>query len=427
MRADQTVQRNPCLAFYLHPLMEDSERIPFAPPRIDQMVIDEVVDTLRSGWITTGPKTKAFEKAITAYCGSQRTLCLSAWTTAAELFLRWWGIGEGDEVIIPSYTYCATANVVLHCGAKPVMVDVGPDYLMDMDSVERAITERTKIIMPVDVAGRPCDYEKLYELVMRTDITERFKAKNERQSMLGRILVMADAAHSFGASRDSKMVGKLADVTVFSFHAVKNLSTAEGGALTFRLPNAFHMESIYRELNTLSLHGQSKDALAKSQKGGWKYDVIAPGYKCNMTDIHASLGLVEISRYPENLAKRRSIYERYSEAFQANGYVQVPPGSSELISPSWHLYLLRLKDVSEEQRDAVMANIDSAGVSVNVHFQPLPLLSAYKELGFRIEDHPNAYELYSRTISLPIFYDMTDTQVERVIRTVKDAIAQELG
>ena len=407
--------------------MEDSERIPFAPPRIDQKVIDEVVDTLRSGWITTGPKTKAFEKAISDYCGSQRTLCLSAWTTAAELFLRWWGIGSGDEVIIPSYTYCATANIVLHCGARPVMVDVGLDYLMDMESIEKAITERTKIIMPVDVGGRPCDYEKLFEVVMRSDVTDKFRASNERQALLGRILIMADAAHSFGASRDSKMVGTLADVTVFSFHAVKNLSTAEGGAITFRLPNAFHMESIYRELNTLSLHGQSKDALAKSQKGGWKYDVVVPGFKCNMTDIHASLGLVEIGRYPENLAKRRSIYERYSEAFQTDERLETPLSVEESLSPSWHLYLLKIRDAEENQRDAVMARIDAAGVSVNVHFQPLPLLSAYKELGYRIDDHPRAYDLYSRTISLPIFFDMTDSQVDRVIQVVQEAVAIELG
>ncbi|NNC83486.1 MAG: DegT/DnrJ/EryC1/StrS family aminotransferase, partial [Flavobacteriales bacterium] len=378
--------------------------IPFSPPRIDEASIAEVVDTLRSGWITTGPKTKALEQEISKYCGTSRSICLNSWTNAAELFLRWWGIQAGDEVIIPSYTYCATANIILHLGAVPVMVDVDDDFLMNKDELREAITPRTKVIMPVDIGGRPCDHRAIRELVSEDVYTEQFQPRSDAQSNLGRILILADAAHSFGAQRGGFMSGKLADVTVFSFHAVKNLTTAEGGAITFNLPNSFHLETVYKELNTLSLHGQNKDALAKTQKAGWRYDVVQPGHKCNMTDIHASLGLVEIKRYAENLQRRRAIHERYTEAFSEEEWFQAPPGADEEVTPSWHLYMLRIRGIDEATRDRIIEGIEFRGVSVNVHFIPLPMLTAYRELGYRIEDHPRAYDNFSRVITLPIYY-----------------------
>jgi dTDP-4-amino-4,6-dideoxygalactose transaminase len=396
--------------------------IPFSPPRIDEATIAEVVDTLRSGWITTGPKTKQLEKEISSYCGNSHSLCLNSWTAAAQLFLDWWGIKEGDEVIVPAYTYCATANIVHHLRARPVIVDVKSDFTIDVDAVKRAITSKTKAIIPVDIAGLPCDYENLYKLVMDEDIISLFNPGSEQQEKLGRILIFGDAAHSFGASYQSKMAGKFCDVTAFSFHAVKNLTTAEGGALTFNLPNAFHMEHIYKELNTMSLHGQNKDALAKSQKGGWRYDVVSPGYKCNMTDIHASIGLVEIKRYHGNLERRKFIHERYSKAFSELSYCQVPLGEEEDRCPSWHLYLLRLIDLTEEKRDQLIIDIESKGISVNVHFIPLPMLTAYKNMGYYIKDFPVSYDNFSRVVSLPLYYQLTDEQVDFIINQVKDVL-----
>ena len=396
--------------------------IPFSPPRIDEDSIAEVVDTLRSGWITTGPKTKQFEKEISAYCGTTYSLCLNSWTAAAQLFLHWWGIKEGDEVIVPAYTYCATANIVYHLGARPVIVDVKSDFTMDMDAVRKAITSRTKAIIPVDIAGLPSDYESLQKMVMEEDNVALFKPGSENQEKLGRMLILGDAAHSFGATYQSKMAGKFCDVTAFSFHAVKNLTTAEGGALTFNLPNAFHMDQVYKELNTMSLHGQNKDALAKSQKGGWRYDVVKPGYKCNMTDIHASLGLVEIKRYQGNLERRKAIHELYSRAFSALPYCQIPAGEEADRCPSWHLYLLRLKGISEAERDKLIIEIESRGISVNVHFIPLPMLTAYKDMGHDIKDYPVAYDNFSRVISLPIYFQLTDEQVDFIISNVCDVL-----
>ena len=402
--------------------------IPFSPPRIDQETIDEVVDTLKSGWITTGPKTKAFEKEISKYCGTQRSICFNSWTASAEMFLRWYGVGPGDEVIIPAYTYMATANVVTHLGAKAVMVDVNPhDFNINIDKVEAAITERTKMIMPVDIAGLPCDYQLLQALVMREDIVAKFQAAGKAQQTLGRIIIFADAAHSFGASSNGRMSGKLADVTAFSFHAVKNLTTAEGGALTFNLPNPFSLEAIYKKLNTMSLHGQSKDALAKTKAGGWRYDVHEIGYKCNMTDIHASLGLVEIKRYEANLARRKEIVVRYNEAFGKDDRFHLPPFQDENRCPSWHLYLLRLTNADENVRDLIIDKISAQGVSVNVHFQPLPMLTAYKNMGYDIADFPVAFDNYQRVISLPVYYQLTDEQVEKVISAVKSATEELLS
>jgi len=400
--------------------------IPFSPPRIDEDSIAEVVDTLRSGWITTGPKTKQFEKEISDYCGTPRTLCLNSWTAAAQLFLYWWGIKEGDEVIVPAYTYCATANIVHHLGATPIIVDIKDDFTIDVEKVRRAITSRTKAIIPVDIAGLPCDYKAIQDLVMEDEIVALFNPGSDPQDKLGRILIMGDAAHSFGATYQSRMAGKFCDVTCFSFHAVKNLSTAEGGAVTMNLPNAFHTEQIYKDLNTLSLHGQNKDALAKSQKGGWRYDVISPGFKCNMTDIHASLGLVEIKRYRGNLERRQGIHERYSKAFSALPCCQIPVGMEEDRCPSWHLYLLRLKHITEEKRDQLIIEIENRGISVNVHFIPLPMLTAYKNKGFDIKNFPVAYDNFSRVISLPIYFQLTDEQVDFIIDQVTEVLKEHI-
>jgi dTDP-4-amino-4,6-dideoxygalactose transaminase len=397
--------------------------IPFSPPRIDQKVIDEVTDALRSGWITTGPKTKLFERKITDYCGNKKTIAVSSWTTGMELVFRWWGIGEGDEVIIPSYTYCASANIILHTGAKPVMVDLDPsDFNASLRSIEKAITSKTKAIMPVDISGWPFSYDELFALVQREDILRQFKAKGDLQKKLGRILVAADAAHSFGASYKGRKSGSYADITGFSFHAVKNLTTAEGGAIAFDLPEEFDHEEIYKEFNMMILHGQSKDALAKTQKGNWRYDVVMPGYKCNMTDLQAAIGLVELERYQENLDRREVIFKAFTDAFNDCPWAIIPPYKNDEKESSYHLYLLRIAGATEAQRDAIIAEIFEHDVSVNVHFQPLPLLSAYKNLGYKMADYPEAWNKYANEISLPVYFNLTDEQVQTVIHAVKDSV-----
>ena len=400
--------------------------IPFSPPRIDQAVNDEVTAALQSGWITTGPRTKQFEKEITAYCGAQTTLAVSAWTTGMEVLLRWWGVGPGDEVIIPVYTYCASANVVLHTGATPVFVDVNSaDFNLALSEVAAKITNKTKVIMPVDLGGFPCDYEALYQLI--EEKKHLFEPNSPEQAQLGRILLAADAAHSFGALYNKKRVGSLADITVFSFHAVKNLTTAEGGAITFNLPEGFDHEAIYKTFNMKILHGQSKDALAKTQKGAWRYDVLEPGYKCNMTDIQAAIGLIELGRYQENLDRRKAIFAAYDNAFSTYNWAQTPIYKDEQKTSSYHLYQLRINNCTEAQRDAIIQAIFDHDVAVNVHFQPLPLLTAYKNLGFRIADYPNAFDNYSREISLPVYYDLNDEQVATVIEAVCASVQQILG
>lgn len=400
--------------------------IPFSPPRIDQAVIDEVTAALQSGWITTGPRTKQFEKEITAYCGSKTTIAVSAWTTGMEVLLRWWGVGPGDEVIIPVYTYCASANVVLHTGATPVFVDVNSaDFNLSLSEVAAKITSKTKVIMPVDLGGFPCDYTALYQII--ADKKYLFEPNSPQQSQLGRILLAADAAHSFGAFYNNSRVGSIADITVFSFHAVKNLTTAEGGAITFNLPEGFDHDAIYRTFNMKILHGQSKDALAKTQKGAWRYDVLEPGYKCNMTDIQAAIGLVELGRYQENLDRRKAIFAQYNQAFSTHKWAQTPTYQTDQKTSSYHLYQLRIQNCSEAQRDAIIQAIFDHDVAVNVHFQPLPLLTAYKNLGYQIADYPNALDNYSREISLPVYYDLTDAQVQTVIAAVCASVAKILG
>jgi len=399
--------------------------IPFSPPRIDQRVLDEVNAALLSGWITTGPRTKLFEKKITEYCNCKTTVAVNSWTSGMEVFLRWWGIGEGDEVIIPVYTYCASANVVLHTGAKPVMVDISSaDFNISIERIRAAITPKTKVIMPVDISGFPCDYDAIYNLV--NEFKSQFVPSNENQKKLGRILIAADAAHSFGASYKGKRSGSLADVSCFSFHAVKNLTTAEGGAVCFNLPEDFDYEAIYKEFCIKILHGQSKDALAKSVKGAWKYDVLEAGYKCNMTDIQAAIGLIELERYDENLARRKTIFKAYDNAFKQEDWAIIPVYMDDIRETCYHLYLLRIADISEVQRDAIIQEIFEQDVAVNVHFQPLPLFTAYKNLGYCMEDYPEAYLKYAAEISLPVYFNLTDDQVETVIQAVKNAVSKFL-
>lgn len=402
--------------------------IKFSPPRIDDKIIAEVIDSLNSGWITTGPKTKLFEKKLTEYCNSKTTLCVNSATNGLELVLRWFGVGESDEVIVPVYTYCATANVVVHCGATPVFVDVNKDdFNISLKEIESKITEKTKAIIPVDFAGFPCDYDLINKLVKRDNIISKFKAENEIQQKLGRILVLSDAAHSLGASCNEKKTGSLTDITVFSFHAVKNLTTAEGGAIAFNLPENFDHELLYKSFNALSLHGQSKDALAKFQVGGWKYDILFAGYKANMPDVLAAIGLVELSRYEDDtLKKRKYIFEKYNSAFNNIPWAEIPISKIDNKISSFHVYPLRIRNISEQKRDLIINKIFEKEVSVNVHFQPLPLLTVYKKMGYKIENYPIAYDNYSREISLPVYYNLTDNEIDIVIKSVIDSVEEIL-
>lgn len=402
--------------------------IPFSPPRIDDKIIAEVVDTLKSGWITTGPKTKLFEKRLTEYTGGKSTLCVNSATAGLEIALRWFGVTHGDEVIVPAYTYCATANVVVHCGARPVMVDVkGDDFDIDVEKIRAAITDRTKVIMPVDIAGMPCDYDEIMSLANEEGIRRKFSPNNEIQKQLGRIMVLADSSHSVGAMYKGKHTGSLTDVTVFSFHAVKNLTTAEGGAVIFNLPEPFDNEEIYKFLCVLSLHGQNKDALAKT-KGNWKYDVITAGFKMNMTDIMASMGLVELARYDDDtLVKRKKIFDFYSSQFKGDSRFVLPVYETPDKRTSYHVYTLRVKNASEEQRNEIIRRINGKEVSVNVHFQPLPLLSFYSGLGYKMSDYPQAYDNYKCEISLPVYYDLTDEQMQIVADAVKSSVTEVMG
>ena len=403
--------------------------IPFSPPRIDQKVIDEVVDTLKSGWITTGPKTKEFERRLTAYCGNKATLAVNSNTVGLEVVLRWFGVQEGDEGIVPAYTYCATANVIVHCGAKPVMVDVNADdFDVCLEKVREAITDKTKVIMPVDLGGMPCAYDELFELVEAEDVKTLFQAKTEEQRKLGRILILSDSAHSIGAEYKGRKAGCLADVSVFSFHAVKNLTTAEGGAIMLNLPEPFDNEEVYRYLCTYTLHGQNKDALAKTKKGSWRYDVLVSGFKGNMTDIMASIGLVELSRYEDDtLHYRKCIYDQYTDAFARYGWAELPIYETEDRKSSYHVYCLRVKGITEQQRDEIIQRIFDKDVSVNVHFQPLPLLSAFKNKGYKMEDYPVAYDNYCREISLPVWYGLSEEMVKTVIDAVICSVEEVLA
>ena len=398
--------------------------IPFSPPHISEEVIQEVVAALKSGWITTGPRTKQFEKDLSAYTGAKSTLCLNSATAGLEIMLRWYNVGEGDEVIVPAYTYSATANVVEHCGAKVVFADVKlDDFNINPTCIEKLITEKTKVIMPVDFAGFPCDFDALNALVKRADIRSKFKPYGDNQKALGRIMVVSDAAHSIGAEYQGKKTGVLTDVSVFSFHAVKNLTTAEGGAIALNLPEPFDNELIYKDLCIKTLHGQNKDALAKMQKGNWKYDVIEPGYKCNMTDIMAAIGLIELRRYEsEILPKRKAIFEQYESELKKYTWAELPIYSTAEKLSSYHLYPLRIKGITEVERDKIMQLIFDQDVSVNVHFIPVPMMSYYKNKGYDILNYPVTYYNFSREISLPVFEDLSEAMVSEVLAAVVNAV-----
>jgi len=398
--------------------------IPFSPPRIDQKIIDEIIDTLHSGWITTGPKTKRFEQNLTTYAGSKKTLCLNSATAGLELVLKWFGVKAGDEVILPAYTYCATANVIIHCGAKPVFVDINPeDFNISIAAIQQAINANTKVIMPVDFGGYPCDYDAINALIASPAISSLFIANGEQQKQLNRILVLSDAAHSIGASYKGKKTGSLTDVSVFSFHAVKNLTTAEGGAIAFNLPLPFDNDKIYQDFCVTALHGQNKDALAKTQKGNWRYDVVEAGYKCNMTDIAASIGLIELARYEKDtLVERKKIFEQYTAALRQHQWAEIPIYHSAEKTSSYHLYPLKIKGITELERDLIIKEIFDQEVSVNVHFIPVPMLSFYKNLGYDIANYPVAYNNYAREITLPVFYGLTHSQVETVIQALIKAV-----
>ncbi|MCE3259550.1 MAG: capsular biosynthesis protein [Bacteroidetes bacterium] len=396
--------------------------IPFSPPRIDDKICNEVVAALRSGWITTGPRTKEFEKKITAYCGNQATLCLNSATAGLEIMLRWFGVKEGDEVILPAYTYSATANVVIHCGATPVFVDVNEDdFNINVGNIEKAITPRTKVIMPVDFGGLPCDFEEIKGLVEKT--RSIFKAESDIQKQLGRILVLSDAAHSFGATYKGRKTGSLCDVSVFSFHAVKNLTTAEGGAVALNLPAPFDNAEVYKYLCIKTLHGQNKDALTKTQKGNWRYDILEAGYKCNMTDLAAAIGLVEIARYDDDtLVRRKEIVDQYNKAFSEDKRFILPVFNTKNKTSCYHLYPLRIRNISEAQRDAVIQAIFDQDVSVNVHFIPVPSMSFYKKLGYDMKNYPQAFKNYACEITLPVYYDLNPELTATVIKAVINAV-----
>ena len=396
--------------------------IPFSPPDITEQEIAEVAEALRSGWITTGPRTKELEKKIAEYIGVERCVCLNSQTACAEMALRILGVGEGDEVIVPAYTYTASASVVCHVGAKLVLVDCAKDsFEMDYDKVEAAVTDKTKAIIPVDIGGVPCDYERLFAIAEAK--RSIFCPKSEIQSALGRIAIMADTAHSFGAERKGIKTGRLADFSSFSFHAVKNLTTAEGGALTWNNINGIDNDEIYKQLQLLSLHGQNKDALAKTRLGAWEYDIIGTWYKCNMTDVAAAIGLVQFERYPEMLRRRREIIERYDAALKPLGIETLPHYTLEH-SSSGHLYITRIPNASEEQRNAVITAMAEAGVACNVHFKPLPMHTAYKKLGFDIKDFPNAYANFANELTLPLHTRLTDEEVGYIVSNYKKTVSE---
>ena len=387
--------------------------ISFSPPDMSDMEIQEVEDTIKSGWITTGPKTKELERQIAKYVGVNRCVCLNSQTACGEMALRVLGIGAGDEVIVPAYTYSASASIVDHVGAKIVFVDVQEGCLeMDYDKMEAAITEKTKAIIPVDLGGVPCDYDKIFAIVEKKKAL--FQPKNEIQKAIGRVAVCADTAHAFGASWHGKMCGSIADFSSFSFHAVKNFTTAEGGALTWRTIPGIDDEDIYHKLQLLSLHGQSKDALAKTKLGAWEYDIVGPWFKCNMTDIMAGIGLAQMKRYPGMLARRKDIIARYDAAFKPLG-IDVLDHYNENHQSSGHLYITRIPGAGLEERQEIIVKMAEAGIATNVHYKPLPMMTAYKNLGFDIKDYPNAYKRFVNEITLPLHTCLTDEEVEYII------------
>ncbi len=399
--------------------------IPFSPPDISDAEIEEVVSALRSGWITTGPKTKELERQIAEFCGTDRAVCLNSQTACAEMALRILGVGPGDEVITTAYTYTASASVVCHVGAKLVLIDTQPDsFEMDYDQMEASINERTKAIIPVDLAGVPCNYERIFAAVNRK--RHLFRGNTPIQKAIGRVAVMADTAHAFGAVQKGKKAGSIADFSSFSFHAVKNFTTAEGGAVTWNTIEGISNDEIYHQIQLLSLHGQSKDALAKTQLGAWEYDVIGPWYKCNMTDIAAAIGLAQMKRYAGMLARRKEIIGRYDAALKPLG-VEVLPHYTDDHQSSGHLYITRVPGITPEQRNEIIIKMAQRGVSCNVHYKPLPLLTAYHNMGFEIADYPNAYAHFANEITLPLHTCLTDEEVAYIIEQYTDILKEYLA
>ena len=397
-------------------------KITFSPPYVDDDVINEVVDCLRSGWITTGPKVKALEEEVKNLSNAQEVLCVNSWTSGAIIMLMWLGVKEGDEVIVPAYTYSATALAVLHAGAKPIMVDAGDDFNISVEAIRKAITPRTKAIIPVDIAGFPCDYDAIMSLVKEPEAKSQFVAETDNQQKLGRILVLNDAAHSLGAWYKKGMrTGSETDIAIFSLHAVKNVTTAEGGAICLNLPEPFDNAALYTELHRMSLNCQTKDAFSKSKAGGWRYDIVGFGMKINMADVNASIGLAQIRKYEKLLIERKRVFETYDKAFSKCEWAILPPAEVEDKKTSYHIYALRIKDFSEEQRDAMIEEIAKKEVAVNVHFIPMPMLSFFKQLGYNIEDYPVAYNNYKHEISLPIYPQLTTEEVDYVVESVIEA------
>lgn len=397
-------------------------KISFSPPDITDLEINEVIDTLKSGWITTGPKTKLFETKIAEFCNTEKAVTMNSATACMEMTLRLLGIGEGDEVITCAYTYTASASVIHHVGAKIVLVDSGKDsFHIDYDAIADAITEKTKAIIPVDIAGIMCDYSKIYEVIEKKK--HLFKANNQIQEAFGRVIVIADGAHSIGSKYKGKMSGEVADFTSFSFHAVKNLTTAEGGAVTWKDIKGFTNEEIYRAYMILTLHGQTKDALAKTKFGAWEYDILAPNYKFNMTDIMSSIGLAQLQRYPKILERRKEIVERYSKGLE-NSPIKVLEHYNENFESCGHLLLTRIEGAIEKDRNFIIEKMAERGIATNVHYKPLPLLTAYKNLGFKIEDYPNAHEMYKNEISLPLHTLLTDEEIDYIVRNYLEIVEE---
>jgi len=394
-------------------------KIQFSPPYIDSDIIEEVTQSLNSGWITSGPKVMALEQEVSNLIGIERTVCVNSWTSGAILVLKWFGVKAGDEIIVPAYTYSATALAVVHCGARPVMVDISDDFTINVENIEKAITSKTKVIMPVDIAGWPCDYEAINILVNRPSVKNKFISESDKQTLLGRILVVSDAAHSIGAVYKGMPAGKLTDLTIFSFHAVKNITTAEGGAICLNLPDNFDNEEEYKLMKLYTLNGQNKDAFTKSQAGGWKYDILFAGLKVNMPDVCAAIGLAQIRKYDSFLLKERERVARsYHAFFSKYEHFELPPLEDENRKSCFHLYALRINGCKEEQRDLIIQEITVKGVAVNVHFIPMPMLTVFRNLGYKIEDYPVAYDNYSREISLPIYPQLTNEQIEYICEAV---------
>lgn len=397
-------------------------KIPFSPPFIDDDVRAEVLDSLNSGWITSGPKVLELEQLVAKQVGLEHVVCCNSATSGLMLLLHWYGVTKGDEVIIPAYTYAATALVVMHLGATPVMIDCGSDFNLDVSQLRKKITAKTKAIIPVDIAGWPCDYKQINEIINEPEVKSRFKPATSNQQQLGRIMVLSDAAHSIGASYHNKPMGHWADFTVFSFHAVKNVTTAEGGAVCINLPTPFNNGAVYKTLKLWSLNGQTKDALSKTNGAGWKYDIVYPGFKMNMPDVCAAIGLAQLRKYSSHiLVERKRVFDSYINLFSTYEWAELPPQRNGEKESSFHLFALRIKGISEAQRDRMIEIITQTGVSVNVHFQPLPLLTVFKDRGYSISDFPVAYDSYAREISLPIYPELDADKITFIVKSVSES------